>query len=84
VVVPPATGDPLAAAHRGWVDLRSANCALWVKRAQQIVEQAAARRGEGSGSDEPWNAIDPAGPIAPWQMATWIFRHEDQGERIKR
>ena len=84
VVVPPAEGDPLAAAGRGWVDLRPANCALWVSRATRIVEQAAARRGEGSGSDEPWNAIDPAGPIAPWQMATWIFRHEDQGERIKR
>jgi NAD(P)-dependent dehydrogenase (short-subunit alcohol dehydrogenase family) len=86
VVVPPAKGDPLAAAARGWVDLRASNCALWVTRAQRMVEQAA-RRSAGrrsSGSDEPWGAIDPAEPIAPWRMATWIFRHEDQGERIKR
>jgi NAD(P)-dependent dehydrogenase (short-subunit alcohol dehydrogenase family) len=86
VVVPPAKGDPLAAAPRGWVDLRAANCALWVKRAQKMVEQAAQRGGgrRGSGSDEPWSNVDPAEAIAPWRMATWVFRHEDQGERIKR
>jgi hypothetical protein len=68
------------------VDLRASNCALWVTRAQRMVEQAARRPAgrRSSGSDEPWGAIDPAEPIAPWRMATWIFRHEDQGERIKR
>ncbi len=85
VVVPPAPGDPLAAAPRGWVDLREANCALWIARARQMVADAGARRGTGgSGSDEEWFAIEPADPIAPWRMATWIFRVEDQGERIKR
>jgi len=50
------------------------------------VAQEAARRGGtvASGSDEDWWAVDPAEPIAPWRMATWIFRHEDKGERIKR
>ena len=86
VVVPPAPGDPLAAAPRGWVDLRPANCELWVERAKRIAAQAQVRAAArpGSGSDEEWNAIRPNDAIAPWRMATWIFRHEDQGERIKR
>jgi len=86
VVVPPLGGDWMAAAPRGWVDLRTSNCALWVERARRIVAQAADRQahGPGSGSDEDWWAVDPAEPIAPWRMATWIFRHEDKGERIKR
>ena len=86
VVVPPVAGDPLAAAPRGWVDLRPANCALWVERAKVVVRQAAARTAtaHGTGSDEEWFAIEPADPIAPWRMAAWIFKHEDQGERIKR
>jgi hypothetical protein len=86
VVVPPVEGEPLAAAPRGWVDLRPANCALWVERAKQIVAQDEARRGGrlGSGSDEEWFVVNPAEPIAPWRLATWIFRYEDKGERIKR
>ncbi len=86
VVVPPAPGDPLAAAPRGWVDLREANCALWVSRAKLMVAAAELRRraAGGSGSDEEWFAVEPGDPIAPWRMATWVFRVEDEGERIKR
>ncbi len=86
VVVPPADGDPLAAAPRGWVDLRPANLALWIERAKKIVAEADGRRSAppGSGSDEEWFGVNPAEPIAPWRLATWIFRHEDKGERIKR
>jgi NAD(P)-dependent dehydrogenase (short-subunit alcohol dehydrogenase family) len=87
VVVPPAGGgDPLAAAPRGWVDLREGNCALWIARARRMVEQDAQRRAapSGSGSDQEWYAVAPGEPIAPWRMATWVFRYEDQGERIKR
>lgn len=86
VVVPPASGDPLGAAPRGWVDLRTTNCQLWIDRAKAIVAQAAEHeRGvQGSGSDEQWFAILPQEPIVPWRMATWIFRVEDQGERNKR
>ena len=86
VVVPPQDGDASAAAPRGWVDLRPANCALWVERARRMVAQATDRRTgtPASGSDEEWFAVDPAEPIAPWRMATWVFRFEDKGERIKR
>lgn len=87
VVVPPAAGkDPLAAAGRGWVDLRRENCEQWVARAKRVVELAEARGAApaGSGSDVEWFALEPEDVIAPWRMAAWVFRHEDQGERIKR
>ncbi len=68
---------------RGWVDLRPENCGVWIDRAKSMVEQA---RGRGAGTDSgvEWGAIEPDNPIAPPQFATWIFRHEDGGERIKR
>ncbi len=86
VVVPPADGDPAAAAGRGWVDLRTAHVAQWIARAQRMVAQAAERasRAPGSGSDEAWDAVEPGDAIKPWRFATWVFRHEDKGERIKR
>jgi len=86
VVVPPAEGDAAAAAPRGWVDLRPANLALWVARAGRIVAQARARGAgtPGTGSDESWDGIEAGDAIKPWRLATWIFRTEDKGERIKR
>lgn len=86
VVVKPACGDTETAAARGWVDLRPANMAQWIARAGQMMQQAAARAAgvPGSGSDEEWYALEPGDAITPWRFATWIFRHEDKGERIKR
>jgi hypothetical protein len=88
VIVPPATGDPLAAAPRGWVDLRPAQFGQWIRRAGEMVRQAAERqrpdRRAESGSDVDWTAIDPDDPIDPAAFATWVFRFEDRGERIKR
>lgn len=86
VIVPPADGDVEAAAPRGWVDLRIDNCRTWVERARQAVEQATARRslGTGTGSDVDWDAIEPTDEIEPSRFATWIFKYEDNGERIKR
>jgi hypothetical protein len=31
-----------------------------------------------------WTAIDPERAIDPAAFATWVFRFEDRGERIKR
>ena len=88
VIVPPATDDPLAAAPRGWVDLRPAQFGQWIRRAGEMVRQAADRqqpdRRTQSGSDVDWTAIDPDAPIDPAAFATWVFRFEDRGERIKR
>ncbi len=85
VVVPPDPAGPLAAAARGWVDLRPGQCAAWIARAAEMVRLAAARGvAPGSGSDEDWTAIEPDDPIQPARFATWVFRVEDLGERIKR
>ncbi len=86
VVVPVEECDPLAAAPRGWVDLRPAQFTVWVNRATAIVGQAE-RRAAGpreSGSDVDWTALGADDPIEPSRLATWVFVHEDKGERVKR
>lgn len=86
VIVPPEAGDIEGAIPRGWVDLRARNLGIWVARAQRVLRQAEERRGHmaGSGSDEDWLAIQPTDRIEPSRFATWIFKYEDEGERIKR
>ena len=85
VVSPSAGGDPLAAAPRGWVDLRPGHFGAWVERAQAMVREASARAArKDSGSDVDWTAIGADDPVDPARFATWVFSHEDKGERIKR
>ncbi|MBI1967177.1 MAG: short-chain dehydrogenase [Gemmatimonadetes bacterium] len=86
VVVPPDPADPLAAASRGWVDLRPEQFGVWIRRAGEMVRQAESRRdlSAESGSDVAWTAIGVEEPIEPARFATWVFAHEDHGERIKR
>ncbi len=86
VMVPHESDDIESAIPRGWVDLREANFAEWVERGKRIVEQSKKRNAEsiGSGSDRDWSAINASGPIVPSRFAVWIFRYEDDGERIKR
>jgi nucleoside-diphosphate-sugar epimerase len=86
VLLPPdgSALDRLVA--RGWVDLRASNCQTWIDRAKRVVQQAEARRDEigRTGSDVEWYAMWPDDPVAPPRFARWIFRYEDDGERIKR
>ena len=87
VIVVPGDGvDPREAAPRGWVDLRPAQFATWIKRAQEMVDQAERRgsRAAESGSDIDWTGLAADDPIEPARFATWVFRYEDRGERIKR
>jgi nucleoside-diphosphate-sugar epimerase len=86
VVVPGDGRDPCAAAPRGWVDLRPQQFEMWIQRAREMVTQAERRpsRAAASGSDSDWTAIEADDPIEPARFATWVFRHEDRGERIKR
>jgi hypothetical protein len=85
VVVPPDPAEPLAAAARGWVDLRPGQFAVWVRRAAAMVRAAEGRAGDSrSGSDADWTAIGADDPIEPSRFATWVFQFEDLGERIKR
>jgi NAD(P)-dependent dehydrogenase (short-subunit alcohol dehydrogenase family) len=86
VAVPGDGGDPRAAAPRGWVDLRPEQFGGWITRAREMVAQAErrARCSTESGSGVDWTAIGADDPIEPARFATWVFRFEDRGERIKR
>ncbi len=86
VIVPPppvegAEVDRVAV--RGWVDLRPEWCNIWIERARRMVQQAEGRGG-GTGSDVDWAALGADDPIAPARFAKWVFRFEEDGERIKR
>jgi hypothetical protein len=86
VVVPVDGHDPRGAAARGWVDLRPDQLGMWIKRAQEMVAESERRRSRAaeSGSGVDWTAVAADEPIEPARFATWVFRYEDRGERIKR
>ena len=79
VVAPGDRGVDVA--PRGWLDLRAANMAQWVRRAAAIAAEAV---DTGTGSSARWTAIAPDAAIEPARMAVWIFENEDGGFRIKR
>jgi len=81
-----AGADPRDAALRGWVDLRPEQFRMWIARAREMLAQAERRRRRAadSGSDVDWTALGADDPIEPARFATWVFRYEDRGERIKR
>ncbi|MFQ5702989.1 MAG: short-chain dehydrogenase [Gemmatimonadales bacterium] len=83
VLVPPVNGDIERAAANGWVDLRPANLADWIRRARRMAEQSGAAQGT-VGSNIDWDIIDANDLIEPSRFATWIFHNEDGGRRIKR
>ena len=75
---------PEAAARSGWVDLRAANWAAWQRRVGEVLRRLDSRSGAEGGSRwdmEPWQRERR---IRPGALAAWIFRYEDEGERIKR
>jgi hypothetical protein len=80
VVAPGKRGVDVA--PRGWVDLRPANIAQWVRRAAAITAEPV-DTGTGSSAGR-WTAISPDAAIEPARMAVWIFEKEDGGFRIKR
>jgi NAD(P)-dependent dehydrogenase (short-subunit alcohol dehydrogenase family) len=87
VDVPPAPDVPVGDARlveRGWVDLRASNWSRWARRMGAFEAELAARPGveEGSAGDHDFGDDSPG--IRPGRLAAWIFRTEDQGERIKR
>jgi hypothetical protein len=86
VAVPGDGTDLRATAARGWVDLRPEQFGMWIKRAREMVAQAERRpsRAAESGSGVDWTALGADDAIEPARFATWVFRYEDRGERIKR
>ena len=87
VQVPPAddlsgTDDKIVQA--GWVDLRARNWSLWRDRIRGVAIEVENRPGplQGSQGDQEFGQAE--GRIRPGQMAAWILRYEDKGERVKR
>ncbi len=69
---------------RGWVDLRAANWERWRERIQGYRAELLARDPLDAGSHGDHEYGEATGRIRPGRMGAWIFRYEDQGERIKR
>ncbi len=87
VKVPPEAGlSPTAdkMVQAGWVDLRARTWSLWRDRIRGVAVQVRNRPGplEGSQGDQEFGQAE--GRIRPGQMAAWILRYEDKGERVKR
>jgi NAD(P)-dependent dehydrogenase (short-subunit alcohol dehydrogenase family) len=84
VKVPPGEGGWEAACDAGWVDLRPSGWRRWRERIRHVLAEIDGHPGAegGSGWDlEPWHRERR---IRPGALAAWIFRYEDEGERIKR
>ena len=84
--VPDTDGGPPGPewANRGWVDLRPESWSRWRDRCasfrDRVIEAPGAEH--GSGGD-----LDPrarSGAIRPGALAAFVFRYEDEGERMKR
>ncbi len=87
VKVPPEPGLPLdnpRVVDAGWVDLRARNWAHWKDRVRAIRAEITDRPGLERGSVADHEYGDETGQIRPGRLAAWIFRVEDEGERIKR
>jgi NAD(P)-dependent dehydrogenase (short-subunit alcohol dehydrogenase family) len=77
-------GIPGRVSDRGWVDLRPSNFRRWRDRCAQMLAEARSRPGPDRGSGGDHGFGEQAGTIRPGRLAAWIFRYEDEGERIKR
>jgi hypothetical protein len=83
-VLPPAD-RPLEdkVVDAGWVDLRPQNWAKWKTRLEAVVRDR--REGpsvdQGSRSDHDYG--DSSETLRPGRLAAWVFRVEDEGDRIK-
>lgn len=70
--------------ERGWVDLRPEGWSRWRDRAAAMLRSLADFAGPDSGSRTDIEAWHITRRIRPGTLAAWVFRHEEEGERIKR
>lgn len=85
VKVPPAgKGLDEKAVNSGWVDLRVQNWTRWKARLNEVAHELRTRPGLEQGSQADFEFGDDRGDIRPGRLAAWVFRYEDEGERIKR
>lgn len=72
-------------AKDGWVDLRESNMRYWLKRLNQIIEEAESIPARDTSSAHVrtksyWNNFEK---IDPGKVVSWIFIHEEKGKRMK-
>ena len=82
-VEPEGPPDP-AWANRGWVDLRSESWASWRERLRSFRTDVLEVPGAAYGSGSDLDVRARSGEIRPGSLAAYVFRFEDEGERIKR
>lgn len=78
-----APDDPRLA-DNGWVDLRPANWTRWRDRLRAVQEELERGPTADDGSRADLEPHDRGRVLRPGRLAAWVFRHEDDGERIKR
>jgi NAD(P)-dependent dehydrogenase (short-subunit alcohol dehydrogenase family) len=71
-------------AEGGWVDLRPSNWRRWSERAAAMLAELGDGHLAERGSRADAEPADRGIRIRPGRMASWVFRHEDRGTRIKR
>jgi NAD(P)-dependent dehydrogenase (short-subunit alcohol dehydrogenase family) len=68
----------------GWVDLRAANWRKWSERAAAMLAEVGDGHLAEQGSRVDAEPADRGVRIRPGRMASWVFRNEDRGKRVKR
>jgi NAD(P)-dependent dehydrogenase (short-subunit alcohol dehydrogenase family) len=71
-------------ANRGWVDLRPESWSRWRERLHSFCADVLDVPDAGSGSATDLDVRARSGDIRPGALAAFIFRFEDEGERMKR
>ena len=85
IKVPPLPEKPLdeKVVSSGWVDLRPQNWSRWRERIQAVVDAIRNEPGVEKGSRSDVDYGDGRGILRPGRLAAWVFRVEDEGDRIK-
>lgn len=71
-------------ANRGWVDLRPHGWERWRERCRRYERMVLDAPGPAHGSGPDLDVRARSGTIRPGALAAFVFRYEDEGERIKR
>jgi len=71
-------------ANRGWVDLRAESWSKWRDRLRGFQSDVLEVPGAEHGSGADLDARARSGDIRPGALAAYVFRFEDEGERMKR
>lgn len=77
-----AVDDRLIA--RGWVDLRPTNWERWRERIHRYISEVIKAPGPDEGSIADVDQAGRSNEIRPGAAVAWIFKREDDGQRVKR